>query len=560
MRRIGIAILLLIAVGGFLALIWACMGPRGSRELPPTLIWEKDQDLISPGRGGGNFWQGFTRRGEALVSDGNIARLVIWQKNSRQAPLTLTYNLRGAPVEMRLNWDKVRILPPSGDWRSERLDGRLNSGLNFLVFAWTDKAQLQIRSLAVGEAQGNPEALGPGDGLAVFEPAGEGRLKWNGRGTLEIGLVESKEGRLVSHSSVKRTGFLSRGLKQEFSFEGWGWVQAKVLAGRFAVSGYSFRPAPPPPPPAAVRLAGQPSIFIFLFDACRAGHLGAYGYHRPTSPNLDRLAADGVVFENAYANASFTRSSVATLFTGLYPENHKVKVLAHSLDHRLLLLPEYLKGKGYRTAIFSSAAAVSPAFGLDQGLDEYHAFFGSWQNRERTRIRQEKLFEWFSRPGPMFTYVHFMEPHLPIIPPAPFLNMFQPPGNSRHLIRDLRRLGQERHIFTPDDISNVVADYDSTIAYVDSELGKVLDTLRQQGLYDESLIIFLSDHGENLGEHGAWSHGKEVYEETTHVPLIVKFPASLELRGRVARWSRSPTSFRLSSTCSDRKSPWTAAA
>jgi arylsulfatase A-like enzyme len=533
MKRLGIVFLLLFAFGILLILPWACSRQRDFRDLPPTLIWERDQEIVSPAQGGENFWMGFTRQREALVSDGNMARLVIWQKSSREMPLTLTYDLRGAPLEMRLNWGEVRMLPPSSEWRRERLEGRLNAGLNFLVFEWTGKAQLRVRSLTVGETQGPTEELAPGDGVAVFEPAGAGTLRWSGRGALEIQVVEAKEGRLVSNSFVKRTGFLSRRLKQDFTFQGWGWVQAKVLSGQFAVSGYSFQPAPIPPSLASVRLANQPSIFIFLFDACRPSNLSAYGYHRRTSPNLDILAADGVVFENAYANASFTRSSVATLFTGLYPENHKVKILSHSLDKRLLLLPEYLKGKGYRTAIFSSAAAVSPAFGLDQGLDEYHAFFGSWQDRERTRIRQEKLVEWFSRPGPMFTYVHFMEPHLPIVPLSPFLNMFQPPGNRRHLIRDLKRLWQERHVFSPDEISNVVADYDSTIAYVDSQLGHILDSLRRQGLYDESLIIFLSDHGENLGEHGAWSHGNDVYEETTHVPLIVKFPASLGLSGRV---------------------------
>lgn len=534
MKRSSVRTVLILAVGVILALAASCSRPRASADLPPTLIWEKDQDLVSPDQGSANIWQGFTRQREAFVADGVIARLVVWQKQSRIVPLTLVYSLRGAPVEMRLNHGKDQTLVPSLEWRSERFDGQLNAGINFLEFEWTGQAQLRVRSLALGAAKGSSGELAPGDGLAVFEPAGAGRLQWSGRGALEIRLVEAKEGRLISSSQVRRTGLFSRRLKQDFTFRGWGWVQAKILSGHFVVSGYTFRPAAAElPARPSVRLTGQPPIFIFLFDACRAGNLSAYGYGRRTSPNVDRLAEEGVLFENAYANASFTRSSVATLFTGLYPENHKVQVLSHSLDSRLLLMPEYLKGKGYRTAIFSAAAIISPAFGFGQGLDEYHTFFGRWQDRGLTRAGLEELFSWFSRPGPMFTYVHFMEPHLPIIPPPPFLDMFQPPGNREHPIRNISQLKRQGHVFTPAEVASIVADYDSAIAYVDDRLGKILDWLRRQGLYDESLLVFLSDHGESLGEQGAWSHGTHVFEETIHVPLIVKFPASLGLRGRV---------------------------
>jgi len=284
-----------------------------------------------------------------------------------------------------------------------------------------------------------------------------------------------------------------------------------------------------------VGFTGTPDIFIFLIDACRPDHLGVYGYSRPTSPNLDLLAGDAVIFENAYANASFTRSSVATLFTGLYPESHKVRIMTTKLPEELLTIPVYLKGKNYRTSLFTASGNVSVNTGFGRGVDDYFPHIGEWR-RSGGRQMPGRFDAWLDGGGPRFSYVHFMEPHIPIVPPPPFRDMFCAPEDRAFVHKVLEEFQRKINAglpFTPGEVRAVVDNYDAAIAYVDNELGKLIKSLKARGIYDESLIIVLSDHGESLYEREYWGHGSRVYEETARVPLIVKFPASMGLKGRV---------------------------
>ncbi len=150
-----------------------------------------------------------------------------------------------------------------------------------------------------------------------------------------------------------------------FSFDQAGYVTAAVESGDFDVTGYSFSPqAVERPPTVKVALPKDPNIFIFLMDACQAKHLGTYGYPRPTSPIIDRFAQDAVVFENAYTNASFTRASVATLFTGLYPETHKVRILRQKLSRELADLARVPEGQGILDLPFHLDRERFPFHGL----------------------------------------------------------------------------------------------------------------------------------------------------------------------------------------------------
>jgi arylsulfatase A-like enzyme len=150
-----------------------------------------------------------------------------------------------------------------------------------------------------------------------------------------------------------------------------------------------------------------------------------------------------------------------------------------------------------------------------------------------------KFFKlWIKMKGPLFTYVHFIAPHFPIIPPPPFLDMFKKKKSShkeKRLIIKLRELRKIRSHFTPEEIEDVTADYDSTIRYIDSQVGKLFNSIKEKRSYESSLIIFTSDHGEALYEHGVWGHGKNVFEETSRIPLIVKFPAKMNLKGRIQK-------------------------
>ena len=226
---------------------------------------------------------------------------------------------------------------------------------------------------------------------------------------------------------------------------------------------------------------------------------------------------------------------MATLFTGLYPESHKVRILVNKLSERFLTLPAFLKAKGYRTSLFTTTGNVSQNVGFARGIDDYHHYIGGWSQREGKSLPAD--FEaWLGHQGPLFSYVHFMEPHLPISPPPPYLGMFSAPEDralARGVLEGFQRRIDAGGAFDPDEVRTVVDNYDEAVAYIDGEVGRLLKSLKDRGLYDESLIIVLSDHGEALYERKFWGHGNKVYEETARVPLIVKFPAAAGLRGRV---------------------------
>jgi arylsulfatase A-like enzyme len=318
-----------------------------------------------------------------------------------------------------------------------------------------------------------------------------------------------------------------------------GFLQISAGRGPLDITGYTFKKRVKKRVSLKKVLKERPHIFIFLIDGCHVSHLGVYGYKRDTSPNIDRFAEDSVIFDNAYANATFTRSSVATIFTGFFPHRHKLRILTNRLPKGLFMLPEFLQKMGYKTSILTEAGNISTFFGFAQGVDHYRKVFRRWDDPRYLKNNTFKHFNnWMKTKGPLFTYVHYRAPHFPIIPPPPFLDMFKndkSKGAQNHVIFNLVKLMRKQHKFTPEEIQDVIDDYDSTIRYVDSEVGKLFKTLKKLGLYDSSYIIFTSDHGEAMYEHGVWGHGHNVYEETSRVPLIVKFPAGKKLKGRIER-------------------------
>jgi len=516
----------------------ACRDRSAGSELPATFIWGKDQHLIDPASGRMNIWGGFELKDGYFLADKNIARFILWRKRRSSVRINIRYALQGDPCAFSVNGKKERALPPSLRNTDARFNVKLNEGFNFLQFDKAVNDVLKIASINIqqsGDAR-TTRRLQQGETLAFFVDKGTGRIEFRGSGRMKITEMHFRDGNPSPRVSERKAGFLSGRTLHTFSFDQAGCLTAAVESGGFDVTGYSFSPRAVERPPAVeTALPKDPDIFIFLMDACQAKHLGTYGYSRPTSPNIDRFAQDAVVFENAYANASFTRSSVATLFTGLYPETHKVRILRNKLSEDLLTLPVYLKGKGYRTSLFTSTGNVSASLGFARGIDDYLPFIEEWRRGHERAIPPE-FRSWLSHTGPLFSYVHYMEPHLPITPPPPYRGMFtnskigssawRVTGNSQELM-------DAEHPLAPGEIKTVVDNYDSAIAFVDSEIGKLLQSLREKGLYENSLIVILSDHGESLYEHEQWGHGHFVYEETARVPLVVKFPAAMNLKGRV---------------------------
>jgi len=532
MRRASAA----LAIASIILGVYGCGNRAPSRDLPPTFVWGKDQSWIDPVAGRTNVWGGFDVRDSAYIAVRDTARLILWRKDAARTRLSIEYALRGKACRLLINGSALGTLAPSQQRTIARFGVRLNAGFNFLEFIKSTDDVLTVHAVLAGPREPRRRHLDAGESLTVGTERTSGRLVFRGRGVLGITEVLFSEGKRAVRTFDRKPGLFSRRIVHAFGDPSPGFVTFTASSGSFNVVESSLVRIPDAPLPGkGPRFTRPPDIFIFLVDACRPDHLGIYGYARPTSPHIDRFAADAVFFENAYANATFTRSSVATLFTGLYPDRHGVRILTNKLSDQLLTIPVYLKGKGYRTSLFTATGNVSMNTGFARGVDDYFPHIGEWHGGEE-RIMPLRFDGWLDREGPLFSYVHVMEPHLPIVPPPPFRDMFSTSKDRAFVhgvLREFQRKIDAGSPFDPDEVRAVVDNYDAAVAYADSELGKLLKSLKDRKIYDESLIIILSDHGESLYERKYWGHGAKAYEETARVPLIVKFPASTGIKGRV---------------------------
>jgi len=319
-----------------------------------------------------------------------------------------------------------------------------------------------------------------------------------------------------------------------------------VAAGVWIIASRGLAPVPPVPQAPAVQApAGAPPIVLIAIDTLRADHLGAYGSTSATTPHMDALAADGIRAAEAFAQASWTRPSFATMFTSLYPSSHGAIHKSDVLPDRVETLAESLSAAGWYTVGFPNNVNVTSSFNFQQGFAEYtylapDLFF--WADepaakltlynglrlvRERFLARRvdpanyyqpaevvtDAALRWLdgaaAKRGPFFLFLHYMDPHDPY-----FVHPFDGEGYAR--------------VANPNPPAGLAEKYrtlyDGEIAYLDQHIGRLLAGLRERGVYDRALILLVSDHGEEFFEHGGWWHGTTLYDEQIHVPLIMKPP------------------------------------
>ncbi len=279
-----------------------------------------------------------------------------------------------------------------------------------------------------------------------------------------------------------------------------------LVRSRAAVVALAMLAAACSRPAASSAKPGAPVVLISV-DTLRADHLPAYGYGGVRTPALDALARDSIVFENAYCQAPLTLPSHATLLTGLLPSQHGVR---DNVGFRLAgthpTLATALKARGYATGAAVSSFALRRDRGLAAGFDLYDDQFGADSPDERPGAETVKRLESFadSNPGkPLFLFLHLYEPHTPYLAAEPF---------------------RTEYASRP---------YDGEVAASDAAVGGFLAHLKKSGLYNRAIIVFASDHGEGLGDHGEDEHGVFLYRETIRVPLFVKFPGSRGAGSRV---------------------------
>jgi len=274
----------------------------------------------------------------------------------------------------------------------------------------------------------------------------------------------------------------------------------------------------------ALRKGPEINVILISVDTLRPDRLGCYGYAAGTSPNIDRLAREGITFEDAISSVPLTLPSHASILTGLYPISHGIRDNGtFSLRPDFTTLAEIFKDAGYHTAAFVGAFVLDSRYGLDQGFDSY--------DDDLTGGRQLSAFGYSEKTAdavsgaarawlegaeePFFTFLHYYDPHTPYEAPAEY---------------------RKRH---------PLSSYDAEVAFTDFEIGRFLADLERLGLAERTLVVLVSDHGEGLGQHGEATHGYLVYEPTLRVPFIMSLPEESGLAGSAERGARIGFSVRL---------------
>ncbi len=287
---------------------------------------------------------------------------------------------------------------------------------------------------------------------------------------------------------------------------------------------------------ATVAVPKAPNILLISIDSLRADHLHCYGYPRETSPHLDALAAEGVLYRYAVAPTSWTLPSHVTMMTSLPPHQHQITSDLTRLGGGALTLAEVLRGAGYETAAFVSGPYLQAEYGFWQGFDHYDDYSAMPRHWNAGRkITSPGLINavtrWIEdRPQPerpFFVFLHMWDVHYDYRPPAPYANMFDPHYTGSVTGEDFEGSAEVHRDMAPRDLEHIIALYDGEIRYTDEHLGQLFDFLRRRGLFDSSIVAATSDHGDEFFEHGEKGHRKSLYDEVLLVPLILRYPAGL---------------------------------
>ncbi len=326
------------------------------------------------------------------------------------------------------------------------------------------------------------------------------------------------------------------------------------------VRGYSGVPLSSVPEGVARAHEKGPNVLLISIDTLRADHLSCYGYERATTPNIDALAQQGVLFEQATSSASWTLPSYGSLFTGLDPGRHYAGMSrerelhfctdAHEQPKRSVqplrddvpTLAELFRDAGWHTAAFVNNVFLLPTYGLSRGFQRYT------QYQYNAVAGVENARHWIlAQDRPWLCFAHFMDPHVPYCPPEPWDSKFTNDPLADHMNTGWPPPMQSvrEHGLGPDGRKLLVGYYDGEIAFTDDQVGRLLRELDAAGALENTIVIIHSDHGEEFWDHDGYEHGHSQYQELLHVPLIVRFPprfpAKLRVSSRVRTMDLFPT-------------------
>jgi len=296
-----------------------------------------------------------------------------------------------------------------------------------------------------------------------------------------------------------------------------------------------FTTVAPRPSHAKKKPKDRELVVLFLIDAVRADHMGSYGYERPTTPNLDVFASEGVRYTRMYTNAPWTRPSTVSFLTGYSASRHRTETGKTKLPETVTTLAQRLKKQGYFTAGFTANGNGGSLAGIEKGFDVFEDPSKTYPRKKRGKtyccnglpsgefiVDRVSRFLDRNKADKLFLFIFLVDPHDPYGAPPELEEMFL----GKDFKGKIRRhaLWERNNDYPPDERFSLVALYDAGIRYSDENFKRFTDDLKKRGLYDKATIMVSADHGEGFGEHGFYLHAHHFWEEVIHVPLLVRGP------------------------------------
>ena len=296
----------------------------------------------------------------------------------------------------------------------------------------------------------------------------------------------------------------------------------------------------------------HPNIVLLGVDSLLADHMSCYGYHRHTTPHIDRFAMGGALFEKTYSAHIPTTSAYASMLTGLDAFGTQVVALRHKggLREDVQTLPEILREHGYASTCVGFGGNPS-----SRGFDKYIEYpsWGSWNEGRSPKAQNlndvaiPELDRLAKRRGPFFLFLRHMDPHAPYLPPVPYERMFyhgdecDPKNRSMDPVKAFKPFCDFFAAWMPPGITDkdyVIAQYDGAVAYMDACIQTIFNALESHGIMDETIVILNGDHGETLYDHECWFDHHGLYDVTLHVPLIIRYPGRIPAGSRISGFNQ----------------------
>jgi arylsulfatase A-like enzyme len=307
----------------------------------------------------------------------------------------------------------------------------------------------------------------------------------------------------------------------------------------------------------------KPNVLLISVDTLRFDHISCYGYRKKTTPNIDRIASEGTIFRENFSTAIWTPPAHASMFTGLYVSEHGVYG-ENRLNDNIPTISTVLQENGYQTAGFVNNSQVGELVGLAKGHETFNEIWKGISKRSIIKRgingsiqivkkwlgyddmganKTNNLFKnWIKKKRdhqrPFYTFIHYIEPHNPLNPPRKYKKKHTKKSMLSNInLNKIKKVADNPLIclvknieLNEQEIDWLKSLYDAEIEYTDAKIGEILNILKTARLYDNTLIIITSDHGEHFGEHGLWSHAASMYNEVLRTPLIIKYPKGLKYK------------------------------